>query len=220
MARKKTPDVMGELLGGKAVDPKSAERKAGVGKTPNAKTAATKMAEPAKVTSIVKEKPPEEKRPEAVNVDDDYEVQRIIDRYALWAAGIGLVPMPFVDLVALSGLQVRMLSALARHYDIHFSESAGRALIVSLASSVGAHAVGRGAIGSVLKSVPIFGWVAGLFILPVSAGAFTYAVGRVFALHFSSGGTFLTADTEAFNRSFKDQYNRGLAFFGRCQGDS
>ena len=102
MARKKTPDVMGELLGGKAVDPKSAERKTDAANAPSAKTAATKMAEPAKVASVVKEEPPEEEIPEAVNAGDHYEVQRIIDRYALWAAGIGLVPMPFVALVVLS----------------------------------------------------------------------------------------------------------------------
>lgn len=221
MARKKTPDVMRALLGGKGAEDKSAEQKAGVGnaqraKAPTKKTAPAKKTAPTdtKVPAII-ERPLEENRG-----TDTYLVQRIIDRHALWAAGIGLVPMPFVDLVALTALQIRMLSALARHYDVHFSENVGRAMIASLSSSVGAQAVGRGAVGSVLKSIPILGWVAGLFLMPVAAGALTYAVGRVFAQHFASGGTFLTADAEAFKKSFKDQYHRGLAFFGQRQSDS
>ena len=227
MARKKTPDVMGALLGGKGAEDKSAEQKAGVGNAQRAKAPA-KEAEAAKKRAPTKEaEPADTKVPTVIeqpldenNDTDAYPVQRIIDRHALWAAGIGLVPMPFVDMVALTALQIRMLSALARHYDVHFSENAGRAMIASLSSSVGAQAVSRGAVGSVLKSVPILGWVAGLFIMPVAAGALTYAVGRVFAQHFASGGTFLTADAEAFKKSFKDQYHRGLAFFGQRQSDS
>ena len=213
MARKKTPDVMGEVLG-----KKGASDKGGAG-TLARKTAKAPATKPAPATPTQKQE--QASQTEQVSASqDDRQAQRIIDRHAMWAAGVGLVPVPFVELVVLTGLQVRMLSALARHYDVHFYESAGRSLIASLTSSVGANALGRGMLGSALKSIPFVGWLVAPFVVPAAAGALTYALGKVFVQHFESGGTFLTADTDAYKKSFKEQYRQGLAFFGQHQSSS
>ena len=108
-----------------------------------------------------------------------------------------------------------MVSVLARLYGVDFSQSAGRTIIASLLSSVGADSLRRGALGSLVKSIPLIGWVAGWFIMPLAAGALTYAVGKVFAQHFASGGTFIGCNPGEFKQSFKDQYRRGLNLFRR-----
>ena len=196
MARKKTPDVMGDLLGEKS--------QAKGGQTQNVPS--SKKAAPRPSTESRAAAGPEKKEAEAL---------RTIEKHAIWASGIGLLPMPLVDIVALSGLQLRMVSVLARLYRVDFSQSAGRTIIASLLSSVGANSLRRGAFGSLVKSIPLVGWVAGWFVMPVAAGALTYAVGKVFAQHFASGGTLIDCDLEQLKQSFKEQYRRGLELFRR-----
>jgi uncharacterized protein (DUF697 family) len=40
--------------------------------------------------------------------------------------GAGLVPVPVLDLVAVSGVQLKMLSVISKTYDIPFQESRDR----------------------------------------------------------------------------------------------
>ena len=199
MARKKTPDVIGEVLGGKAPEEESRPRDTSVA----SRTGSS----------------PGFQMEEAGPGGRDETVSRIISKYVIWAAGIGLVPLPVVDIIALSGLQVKMLSVLSRTYGVDFSENAGRSLIASLSSSVSAESLSRGVLGSVLKSIPLVGWVAGWFLMPAAAGALTYAIGRVFAQHFESGGSFLDFDAHEFKEAFREQYRKGLAFVRRKQND-
>ena len=193
MARKKTPDVMSELLGAKVMDDTAQEQNA-----PEKSTVDNSN----QILST----------PLGVSLTD---AQQIIDQHASWAVGICMVPLPIVDTIALTGLQVRMLSVLARHYDVHFSDNAGRALIASLCSSLGAKALGRGIFSSWCKCIPVVGWVAGLFIMPATAGALTYAIGKVFVQHFAGGGTFITANPAALKKAFTDQYHQALSIFSR-----
>ena len=199
MARKKTPDVIGEVLGGKASEEKSQIRD----------TSPT-----SKVDSSV-----DPRSEMAGSGGRDEAVAKIISKYAVWASGIGLVPLPVLDVIALSGLQMKMLSVLAKTYEVDFSENAGRSMIASLSSSVSAESLGRGFLGSMLKSIPRVGWVAGWLIMPAAAGALTYAVGRVFAKHFESGGSFIDFDAQEFKEAFREQYSRGLAFVRRQRDD-
>ena len=193
MARKKTPDMIGEALGGKAPEEGNQDRDRSLASEANSSAGAQTVA-------------PDER---------DVAASEVINKYAIWAMGVGLVPLPVVDIIALSGLQVKMLSVLARIYGVDFSENAGRSMIASLSSSVGAESVGKGLLGSVLKSIPLVGWVAGLLIVPAATGALTYAVGRIFSQHFESGGTFLDFRSQEFKDAFKEQYHKGLAFVRR-----
>lgn len=197
MARKKTPDMIGEALGGKAPEEGDRDRSLASKADSSAGTRSPTVA-------------PDER---------DAAASEVINKYAIWAMGVGLVPLPVVDIIALSGLQVKMLSVLARIYGVDFSENAGRSMVASLSSSVGAESVGKGLLGSVLKSIPLVGWIAGLLILPAATGALTYAVGRIFSQHFESGGTFLDFRSQEFKDAFKEQYHKGLAFVRR-QKDS
>ena len=196
MARKKTPDVMGDLLGEKSQSPSTPSQP-----SPSEEAASVPGTE---VTANV----------------IGSGVLHIVDKYAIWASGIGLIPVPVVDIVALSALQMKMLSALAQHYEVHFSQSSGRAIVASLLSSVGANSLRQGMLGSVAKSIPLMGWAIGWFVMPLAAGALTYAVGKVFAQHFASGGTFIDCDLGEFKNSFKGQYRLGLSRFHQRESGS
>ena len=64
-------------------------------------------------------------------------------------------------------------------------------------------------IASLVKSIPIYGLVAGIMTTSVVGGASTYAVGKVFIQHFESGGTILTFDPKAVRTYYREQYQRG-----------
>jgi len=60
----------------------------------------------------------EEKVAEAQNVPGE-DAGKIVRNHVLGSMGVGLIPMPLVDLAALTGVQLNMLRRLAKEYGIH-----------------------------------------------------------------------------------------------------
>jgi len=50
-----------------------------------------------------------------------FEADKIIKKYMAGSIIVGLVPLPWVDLIALSSLQLKMLHSLSHLYRIDFS---------------------------------------------------------------------------------------------------
>jgi len=129
------------------------------------------------------------------------DAQRLVDRYAKYAAGAGLVPVPLVDVAAIGAVQLKMLGALARHYDVPFDPERGKAILAALTGSVMSSLAGY----QVLK---LFGPLAGILGVSGFASAATYGVGRIFIAHFESGGTLLDVDVETSRRQLASNLNR------------
>src|SRR5262245_53547676 len=115
---------------------------------------------------------------------------RLIDRFAVWSGVAGLVPIPFVDVAAVGGLQIQMLRRLSQIYNVPFSENRGKAVIAGIAGSLIPAASGLGAV-SMLKTIPIAGSIAGAVVMPALSAGATFAIGKAFVQHFASGGTLL-----------------------------
>jgi uncharacterized protein (DUF697 family) len=129
---------------------------------------------------------------------------KLVDRFAVWAGVAGLIPLPFVDVLAVGGLQVQMLRRISQLYDVQFSENRGKALIASLAGTMIPVTSGMGA-ASALKSVPLLGMVASAFVMPVLSAGATYAIGKAFVQHFESGGTLLDFNPPDYKEFIKAQ---------------
>jgi uncharacterized protein (DUF697 family) len=97
---------------------------------------------------------------------------QIVHRCSGLAAGIGLVPLPVVDMVAMVAVQIAMLRKLAAVYGVPFHEQRSKSAVATLIGSINASYLG----GSLLKMVPVFGLVS-LAAMPVVTGAITYAWG-------------------------------------------
>jgi uncharacterized protein (DUF697 family) len=123
--------------------------------------------------------------------------------------GAGLIPVPLIDLVAISGVQLKMLARLSKIYGVEFNENVGKALIGSLLGYLVPKGLAGGTLGSILKSIPVIGPIMGLPSLVVFCGATTYALGRVFTQHFASGGTFLTFDASKVKEYFEREFQEG-----------
>ena len=49
--------------------------------------------------------------------------QEVIKNHVLISMGAGLVPIPILDIAAVTAVQIDMLKQLARVYDVSFSEN-------------------------------------------------------------------------------------------------
>ncbi|MFH1539622.1 MAG: YcjF family protein [bacterium] len=133
----------------------------------------------------------------------------IVKNRVLWSVGAGLVPIPLLDLVALTGLQLDMIRVLAKLYNIPFRKDLAKSIISSLVGGVVPVAMAPG-VASIIKVIPLVGLTTGVVTMSIVGGAFTYAVGKVFILHFEAGGTFLDFNPEKMKEYFKEQYKEGL----------
>jgi uncharacterized protein (DUF697 family) len=129
---------------------------------------------------------------------------KLVDRFSLWSGVGGLIPLPFVDVLAVGGLQLQMLRRLSQIYDVQFSENRGKAVIASLAGTMIPVTSGMGA-ASALKGVPILGMIASAFVMPVLSAGATYAIGKAFVQHFESGGTLLDFNPPDYKEFIKAQ---------------
>jgi uncharacterized protein (DUF697 family)/archaellum component FlaC len=109
----------------------------------------------------------------------------IVNKYALIATAVGLVPIPFLDIVGIAGFQAKMLDELYKLYfpdepagTAGFSKNFTQNLLTIVLSGLGTGLVG-GAIGSALKFVPVLGWLPGAGAVSLIGGTATFVVGKL-----------------------------------------
>ncbi len=132
--------------------------------------------------------------------------EAIIQRHTLWSLGSGLLPIPLLDIALTLGVQVKMLKELSELYGVNFSEAAVKKVLIPLLSSAGGVGIGSVVGASITKLIPGIGTTLGVVSMPVIVGAFTFATGRVFLMHFESGGTILNFDPYAMRSYFKQEF--------------
>lgn len=130
---------------------------------------------------------------------------KIVSRYVKWSAGAGIIPFPVWDIAAVSATQIKMLHALANHYNVEFKKELVRSILGSLLGGVSSRILAYGSVGQVAKSVPGVGTLFGMIAMPITSAASAYAVGKVFIKHFEMGGTFLDFNTSSSREYFEKE---------------
>ena len=142
----------------------------------------------------------------ALSSDSDHprsaKAMQSIRRHMPWAAGAGVLPLPGIDLAGIAAVQLHLMAELADHYGVPFKRDAAKSIAGTLMATLLERSV-AGGFGSLAKLIPGVGSVLGLAVLPGLAGAGTYALGRVFLMHFQSGGTFLDFDATKAETHFR-----------------
>jgi uncharacterized protein (DUF697 family) len=98
--------------------------------------------------------------------------------YSTLAATAGAIPIPWLDLLVLPGIQSRMIYHLARFYGQPLSATR----FLEVASTLGLGMLFRQASREVVKFIPYVGSVAGGAV----AGASTFALGKAFCYYYSA----------------------------------
>lgn len=133
--------------------------------------------------------------------DKDIAAQEIVKTHAMYAAGLGLIPVPVVDFAAITALELKMLRDLGNLYGVEFQQDRVRPIVASLIGGYSSTKLGYGMGGSMLKSVPFIGQALGMVSMPAFGAGLTYAIGKVFIKHFASGGTFLNFNHAIFSKA-------------------
>jgi len=172
-----------------------------------------------RIYESVPEGTPPADTPKEESLEDQQEVLRrkirwmqaknIVKNHMLGAMGAGMIPFPVIDAAAVSGVQLKMLHSLSRHYDISFMENRAKAFIAVLIGGIGPSALAFGALGMLLKTLPGIGAFLGIIKMSAFSAASVYAVGMVFIQHFESGGTFLDFKPEKVNRYYVQKFQEG-----------
>ena len=133
------------------------------------------------------------------------EANDIVTKYIKWSAGAGIIPIPFLDSLAVSAVQFKMLKSLADLYDLEFKGELVKTLMASLLGGLSSRAIASGARQAV-KAIPGIGSLLGMLAMPASSAALSYALGAVFIKHFELGGTFLNFDPDSTREYFREVF--------------
>jgi uncharacterized protein (DUF697 family) len=142
-----------------------------------------------------------------------------VKRYMWLSGAAGLVPVPLADLVAVSGVQLKMLADISKIYGVPFHANRGKMAIASTMGYVLPHALSYGLIGSLIKGIPLVGTLAGDPAMALFSAASAWALGTVFIQHFESGGTFLNFDAEAVKEYYREQFASGRKMASNQKGE-
>jgi len=122
----------------------------------------------------------------------DQKAEEIVSRH-MWAAGgaVGLNPIPLLDLAGGSAITVKMVLDLAQVYRqsidtdtvVKMLEQLGKNLIAMVGAIAAAPAVATG-VGSLLKTVPGIGTIAGGLLQGITQALVTRWIGNVFIVYF------------------------------------
>lgn len=134
---------------------------------------------------------------------------RLVKRWAQWSIAAGVVPIPFVDNLAISGVQLKMVHVLCKHYDVKFEKEAVLAIIASLVGGALVTSVTGTITHVVLKSIPY----AEQVLQPTLSFATTYSLGYVFVKHFENSGTLKNFRSREMKGYFQDQLQQRKALF-------
>lgn len=118
--------------------------------------------------------------------------------YSSLAATAGAVPVPWLDLLILPGIQAQMISHLARYYGQPLSGTR----FLEVASTLGLGMLARQAVREVVKFIPYVGSVAGAAL----AGASTFALGKAFCYYYSAVHKGHVPRPEDLRRYYNEQF--------------
>lgn len=128
---------------------------------------------------------------------DQQQSDSVIKSHCAMAMMAGVIPLPMLDVVGVTAIQLDMVKQMARIHKVDYNLESGKALISSL---TGASFARFGA--SALKIFFGLGTIMGGVAMSVLSGASTYAIGKVFDQHFSSGGSLVDFDLDAGRRAY------------------
>lgn len=150
----------------------------------------------------------EEKEGKNESTDRSAQIDRIIRDHVMFSMAAGAIPLPLLDIAAVTAIQMDMLKQMAKRYDINFDDQVGKSIGASLTSATFGSLLGR--IGaSAVKTIPGIGTALGIGSQVVLAGASTFALGKVFQSHFDEDGTLFDFDAGKMRDSFRGYMRRG-----------
>jgi uncharacterized protein (DUF697 family) len=126
-----------------------------------------------------------------VGVDQEsrrWQARAIVERHANYSAVGGVIPLPIVNIAAVTAIILRMVKSLSNLYGVPFQRHRARAIVTGLIGGLTPAALSTMTASSLLFIVPGSN-LLGLAVSSVTASTCTRRIGRIFIDHFESGAT-------------------------------
>jgi uncharacterized protein (DUF697 family) len=138
------------------------------------------------------------------------QAQGMVRKHMLVGMALSTVPVPVLDVAALTGIQLNLLHGLSTLYGVEFNKERGNSTLVALLSgSLPTTALMW--LSSLTKVIPGIGTLGGGVSLSATAGAVIYATGQVFIRHFEAGGALQDFDGKQQREHFQQVLKESLA---------
>ena len=142
-------------------------------------------------------------------------VDEIIKKHSFTAAGLGIIPVPFFNFFSVSAVQINMVQAIARLYNVAEKKSSIKNIIASVLGGLGATGI-SGLSMLKLGAIPVIGGSLAAFSAPALNGFSTYAIGYMFAKYYESPDGFIKANAHALTEWFKEGFKEGREKLGEA----
>jgi uncharacterized protein (DUF697 family) len=135
-------------------------------------------------------------------LDDAESVRRrrralaIVERHANLSAIGGVIPLPVVNVAAITAIIVRMVKSLSRLYGVPFQRNRARAVVIGLMGGVMPTGLATVATSALVYVLPGYN-LLGLAVSSVTASASARSIGQMFIESFENGSTLLDFSSPA-----------------------
>jgi uncharacterized protein (DUF697 family) len=134
-------------------------------------------------------------------------ISEIIKNHVAFSMLAGAVPIPVLDVIGVTAVQVDMIRQIAQEYGAEFDKNAGKSIVTAL---TGTSIARMGA--SAIKAIPGVGSFIGISSQIILSGATTYGIGKLFDYHFANNGTLFDIDTDSIKSKFDEWVKEGKEF--------
>ena len=130
--------------------------------------------------------------------------EQVIKQHVVWAVGAGLVPVPIIDFVAVTAIQIDLIKQLCTLHGASYEEANGKMWVGALTGGALAR-IGASAI----KAIPGIGSLIGGLSMSIASGASTWGVGQVVNKHLAAGGTLTDLNVDKARKMYEVEYEKG-----------
>jgi uncharacterized protein (DUF697 family) len=143
---------------------------------------------------------------EPSTIEDERRLQAAIDilgRYRRWTIAAAAAPIPLADAALVGGVQLRMVSRLARLYGVPFERVRVASLLSALFGGWTPYTIATGIAGAAARMAPGLGTVVGVATSIGTSTLATETIGKIFIQHFEEGGTFLDFEPKKYRQAIE-----------------
>lgn len=114
--------------------------------------------------------------------------QKIVARWSRWSVAVSFIPAPFIDMAAISGVQVKMIYELCKEYEVDFERKAAVAIASGVAGGAAVQTIAGVVAKQMVRFAPGVGPVFMFAVEPAISYVTTKAIGLAFISHFEADG--------------------------------
>jgi len=133
----------------------------------------------------------------ATNAEKQAATKEIIQVCSVAASACAFQPIPFIDTILISPIQIVMVQAIGKIHGFELNKKS----VLEILSTFGASILAQNIMMAAAKFVPFLGWVVAVSM----AYALTYAIGEVADHYFKNGRG---VDSEELRDIFKASYKK------------